>query len=283
MAKDINPVIEKCDFIQYNSCKSCDVLYSFSVGSDEACSFLCPNREVNYFGSGSGAPQRNCALKKCPDTAPYQSEDGSCYETEKEAENVFEHADEDDFENEDIIDRNLEYKTPLENGKCPDNYILYNSTCRLCNDPSDWYDVKKENEKNCHLCKNRIYKFYKKWDVALCENTCPEKDQFKRWDGRCFSCDTSKAVSIETHCNIENDCNDICPNRTIIKRIGGNVPSVPNCPKEKPMMDDEGICYSCSVPIPIGIVWNKDFCHRFCPNERHLENGFCVLNTKREE
>lgn len=73
----------ECDFIQLNACQSCDSLYSFPVGDSRACSFLCPNREANDFGSGSGSMQTNCALKRCPDTAPYQNEEGSCYKTKE--------------------------------------------------------------------------------------------------------------------------------------------------------------------------------------------------------
>ena len=210
----------ECDFIQLNACQSCDSLYSFPVGDSRACSFLCPNREANDFGSGSGSMQTNCALKRCPDTAPYQNEEGSCYKTKEEAENVFTNKRGNLFENENILHPN-----------------------------------RKE--------------------------ACPEKNQFKRWDGRCFSCDIPKVVWVGKHCNSSSkECDNICPNRTIIKSIGGNAPSVPNCPKEKPLMDDEGVCYSCSTPIPIGVAWNKDFCHRFCPNERHLNSigDLCILN-----
>ncbi len=53
----------ECDFIKFNKCQSCDNPLAFNVGSDAACSYLCPNREINYAGSGSAVLARNCALK----------------------------------------------------------------------------------------------------------------------------------------------------------------------------------------------------------------------------
>ena len=219
-------VAEECDFLKLNVCFSCDDPHVFVVGSNEACSFLCPGRVINFEGSGSGMTQINCALEKCPSEYPFQSKYGSCYKTQKEAENDY-----GDFEEKFNFDNST---------------VIYNES-----------------------------------EIESTKKDCPKENQFKRWDEKCFSCNYPKAVRVETHCNLEETCDDICPNRTIIKSIGGNVPSVPNCPTEKPMMDDEGICYSCDTPIAIGVRWNPDFCHRFCPNKRHLKNGVsCVLNEK---
>lgn len=55
---------EKCDFIKFNECLSCDSRFAFSVSSEEICTFFCPNREVNYKGSGSVVINYNCVLNK---------------------------------------------------------------------------------------------------------------------------------------------------------------------------------------------------------------------------
>lgn len=211
-----------CDFIKFNRCESCDDRFAFSVGSAEACTFLCPNREVNYEGSGSAVTQINCALKECPKEFPYKSPYGSCFATQREADSGYElNTVMGNFNEDDILDG-----------------------------ISD--------------------------DVS-----CPADKPLKRWDGACFSCNEEKAVRIETDCNIEQDCEDMCPNRTILYWIGGNVPSVPNCPPDKPLMDDEGICYACDVPIVVGLTWNERLCERFCPNER--EGGaWCALKERKE-
>lgn len=75
-----------CDFIQFNRCESCDDRFAFVVGSEEACTFLCPNRETNNEGSGSHVLRINCALKECPKEFPYKSPYGSCFATQYEAE-----------------------------------------------------------------------------------------------------------------------------------------------------------------------------------------------------
>lgn len=33
------------------------------------------------------------------------------------------------------------------------------------------------------------------------KKNCTEENQFKRWDGKCFSCNYLKTVRVETHCN----------------------------------------------------------------------------------
>ena len=100
-------------------------IYAFSVGSDEACSYLCPNREVNHYGSGSLVVARNCALKKCPDNAPFQSEYGSCFATEEEARKDICYAC------DAPVPVGLEWNTRLCQRFCPDNRHLEWHNCVL--------------------------------------------------------------------------------------------------------------------------------------------------------
>lgn len=262
----------ECDFIQFNACQSCDNPLAFSVGSDEACSYLCPNREVNYENSGTQVIIRNCALKKCPDNFPFQAVNGSCFATKSDAEYYEEELIEENTNNDNIY---VSSSTFVKNGKCPENKpIMTKETCHSCEELDDW-DV---SEEKCAKCPNRVFKFYSKWDVAQCEPKSHKDKPLRRWDGTFFSCDESKTIRIETHCNFDKDCEDVCPNRTVLYRIGGNIPSVPNCPPDKPLMDREGICYSCDVPISVGLEWNERLCQRFCPTKRHLWGMECVLN-----
>lgn len=210
----------ECDFIQFNKCYSCDDRYAFSVGSDEACSALCPNRISNNEGSGSHVIAHNCALTICPADFPFQSSFGSCFATQEEA-------DIDDGENQ------------------------------------------QENTNNDNILDNYTD------DIA-----CPSDKPLQRWDGACFSCDESKAVRLPSHCNINGDCEDFCPNRTILYWAGGNIPSIPNCPPDKPLMDSEGICYPCDTPVAVGLDYNERLCQRFCPNEREISGIYCVLKRK---
>lgn len=263
----------ECDFIKFNTCRSCDDRFAFSVGSDETCAFLCPNREINYEGSGTQAIRRNCALKKCPPEFPFSSEDGSCFATKEEAkaENDYEPG----VNNEGILTRTYATAPLAINGKCPENLpIKASGKCFSCDENNNF----SISEEECDKCPNRIYKKYPKWEVEQCESRAPADKPLQRWDGKFFPCDERAAVRVATHCNIEEDCEELCPNRTILYWVGGNVPSVPNCPPDKPMMDSEGICFACDTPIDIGVDNNTRLCKKFCPNERHLKAYLCVLN-----
>ncbi len=263
---------DKCDVIKYNQCISCDDLYAFSVGSDEACAYLCPNREVNHHGSGSAVLARNCALKKCPENAPFQSEYGSCFATQEEAEKDFDSDRYDNINNDNIREKIA--KKP-QNGKCPEDFPLrYSNECYACDEIRELHI----SESECKKCANRIHKHYPKWRVESCELIVPKDKPLVRWDGAYFSCNEPKVIRVQTHCNIEEDCEDVCPNRTILYWVGGNIPSVPNCPKDKPLMDSGGVCYACDTPVPVGLEWNTKLCQRFCPDSRHLEGENCVLN-----
>ncbi len=265
----------ECDFIRFNKCQSCDDPYGFWVGSSEACAFLCPNRVVNYNGSGASLIVRNCVLKQCPEAFPFQSKDGNCFKSKEEADNDSGTDSVQDGNNDNIQKGGYSSAPFAQNGKCPQNRpLLYSDRCFSCDETDDLSITEDE----CKKCPNRIYKFYPNWEVGACEIPCPEDKPLQRWDGTCFSCDEPKVVRIMTHCNIERDC-EICPNRTILYDVGGNVPSIPNCPEDKPLIDSEGICYSCDTPVSVGLGWgNNSLCDYFCPNERHLEGNKCVLN-----
>lgn len=244
----------ECDFIQFNECQSCDDPLAFSVGSDEACSYLCPNREVNHDSGGFHVLARNCALKKCPEDFPYRGEQGSCFANHPDASEEIE-----ENISEEILNASPFATAPYAiDNQCPeDKPLLYSNKCFSCDDIDDF----SISETECAKCPNRVYKFYPQWNVRQCERS-PQKDKpLQRWDGVSFSCDEPNSIRTKTHCNIEEDCEDICPNRTILYDIGGNVPSIPNCPPDKPLMDSEGICYSCDVPIPVGLkTLNKAGC-----------------------
>ena len=262
----------ECDFIKFNKCQSCNSPAAFTVGSDEACSYLCPNREINYEGSGSSVLQRNCALKKCPEDFPHRGKYGSCLKTDQDDSDTAE----DNENNEKIEEYSFESAPYAIDNQCPeDKPLLYSGKCFSCNDFSDF----SISEAECAKCPNRIYKLYPNWGVESCEPPLQKDKPLQRWDGVSFSCDEPRVIRIKTHCNIEEDCEDICPNRTILYYVGGNIPSVPNCPPDKPLMDDEGICYSCDVAIPVGLTFNERLCQRFCPTQRHLSESKCVLNN----
>lgn len=261
-----------CDFIQFGECGSCDDPYSFLVGSTESCAYLCPNREVNYNGSGSSVVARNCALKECPAEYPFQSEYGDCYKTLEEADLNMGRP----YERVSMPDYSSEKISLPSDGLCPQPFPMQDyKKCYSCAYPNDLHI----SESECQKCPNRIYKYYPRRDLQICEKPCPPDKPVKQWDGTCFACDTPGIIGTPSHCNLERDC-EVCPNRTIRYQPGGNAPSVPNCPPDKPLMDSEGICFACDTPVPVGLEWgNQKNCEHACPKTRHLYGNECVLNT----
>lgn len=264
-----------CDFIQHNQCYSCDEPLAFSVGSPQSCAYLCPNRTVNTEGSGSAWTAYNCALKECPKDRPYAAQNGSCFATQEEAEN-----NSFDYNTDNTYVPDADDNTPriiAQDGKCPeDKPLLSYNACYDCQ-AKGGLSISAEE---CAKCSNRIYKTYPKMRASYCELECPPDKPLKNWDEECYSCDEKLIVRLDTHCNIEEDCEDICPNRTILYGIGGNVPSIPNCPADKPLMDREGICYPCDAPIAIGLEFNERLCTQACPTQREMIDGYCQLINK---
>ena len=269
---------DSCDFVIYNKCISCDIPYAFEVGYDSNCTEVCSNRDVSVEGSGYYS-RKFCFLKQCPDDKPYRHSDGSCYEDENHVpgwDNEYKgfydmYAD---------VTANVTKSVPANNGKCPQEApLLHQNECFSCSEIKNL----PISEDECNKCPNRKYIYSSKWQHGECTLPCPVDKPLKRWDGSCFSCDEEKVVALETWCNFDIDC-DVCPNRTILHATGGNIPSVPNCPPDKPLIDSHGICYSCDTTQYIDLRWNRDLCTEICPN-RHLNtaNDSCILNGMKFE
>lgn len=262
----------KCDFIIYNKCISCDTPYAFEVGFDANCTEVCPNREVYAEGS-SYYSRKLCFLKQCPDDKPFRDHDGSCYEDENHIPK---------WNNEykgfyDMFsDAAIKETKPIVSidNRCPQKYpLLQQGKCFSCSEIRNL----TISEEECNKCPNRKFVYSKQWKHGECTLPCPSDKPLKRWDGVCFSCDEKKVVALETWCNFDIDC-DVCSNRTIIHAIGGNIPSVLNCPSDRPLIDSHGICHSCETTQYVDVRWNKNFCTKTCPN-RYLNtrNDSCIL------
>ncbi|MBQ8482633.1 MAG: hypothetical protein IJ532_08925 [Alphaproteobacteria bacterium] len=273
-----NNSFKDCDFIIYNKCISCDTPYAFEVGYNSNCTMVCPNRDVLYEGVGYYS-RKFCFLKQCPDDKPYRDSDGSCYEDEN-------HIPRWDNEYKGFYDMYADatadeiWTFSANNGKCPQEApLLEQNKCFSC------FEIQNLSisEKECDKCPNRKYIYSKQWKHGECTLPCPSNKPLKRWDGKCFSCDEKKAVALETWCNFDIDC-DVCPNRTILYSVGGNIPSILNCPPNKPLMDSHGVCYSCDTPQYIDVKWNGDLCTKICSN-RYLDttNDSCILNGMKFE
>jgi hypothetical protein len=269
---------DKCDFIIYNKCISCDTPYTFEVGFDKNCIEICPNRDTYTIGTGYYS-HTYCFLKQCPTDRPYRSNDSSCYEDEGHVPNwknkykgFYDMFLDDDIREQTEISAN--------NNQCsPQAPLFNNGKCFSCNETKNL----PISEDECRKCSNRKYIYSKQWNHGECVLPCPDDKPLKRWDGKCFSCDEKKVVSLETWCNFDINC-DVCPNRTIIYGVGGNIPSILNCPTDKPLMDAHGTCYSCETRQYVDVRWNSDICEKNCSN-RYLNdlNDSCILKGMKFE
>ena len=264
--------LKNCDFIIYNTCVSCYTPYAFEVGFEQNCTEICPNRKTSVEGSGYYS-RTYCFLKECPIGKPFRYHDGSCYEDENHIPlwNNNHKGFYDMFADDNI---NTSLKITADNGKCSsDTPLLHNNECFSCNETKNL----PISETECRKCSNRQYIYSKQWNRGECVLPCPPDKPLKRWDGKCFLCDEKKVVPLETWCNFDVNC-DVCPNRTILYAIGGNIPSILNCPLNKPLMDAHGTCYSCETEQYVDVRWNSDSCNKICPN-RYLDttNDSCIL------
>lgn len=272
-ARADNNNFKDCDFVIYNKCISCNTPHAFEVGYEANCTSVCPNRDVLTDGVGYYS-RKFCFLKQCPEDRPFRDHDGSCYEDENHVPrwnnkyqgfyDMFADATANEIKH-----------TFVDNGKCPQEMpLLEQNECFSCSETKNLSITEKE----CEQCPNRKFVYSEQLQHGECILPCPSDKPLKSWDGTCFSCDEKKVVTLETWCNFDVDC-DVCPNRTILHSIGGNIPSILNCPPDKPLMDSHGVCHSCSTPQFIDVRWNSNLCSTVCPN-RYLNttNDSCILN-----
>ncbi len=253
---------EKCDMIIHNKCFSCDTPFAFPVANEISCGLVCPNRRVNNSGSFKEYIQNNCMLKKCPENLPYRDEFGSCTASEDGKNTYADEFRKQTFNDDPIPEAMKRKKIRIVEGTCPDDYpLLRDGECYSCEEPEILYIPASE----CRKCPNRTHTDPEKY----CSLICPPDKPLKRWDGMCFSCSEPKSVQIDRECNSDKDCN-VCPNRIVVKGPEAYVFSVPKCPSDKPLIDDEGMCFSCDFPGPVALQWNSLKCDELCPGQREM-------------
>jgi len=271
----------------------CDSPLSYEVGTDEECIKECPNREVNYEGSGSAYLVRNCALKKCPSDKPLRTNFGNCFSCDEPKLPIG-----DDVENCSVCPNRVEVKRygticPLK--KCPSDASLraWLDRCHACDDKDDYAEVAK----NCDVCPNRI-KAKNKFGQERCklppeqpdpnavmakDGKCPPDKPLMRWDGRCFPCDAIEDIAIDSKCNDKwGICESVCPNREIVYGMGGNPPSILKCPTDKPLRDGLGRCQACDYEWDINMQFqDPKKCENICPNRFQIGGYLCIPKTSK--
>lgn len=262
--------VQKCDVIAEMKCISCDSRESFEVGSKEACQSLCPDRII----ISSHPKALYCALRKCPGDSPYRDDfSGTCkssLDEEDKTTTLF------DKKMEEIRNDEMRLTVTAVNGRCPDDFpIFYMNRCYPCNYK---YELSVSKDK-LTLCPERIAVAYP-WNPDS-ENIetylkCPDNKPLRSWTGECFSCDYPETVNVLSQCLEDDTICDTCPNRTILPQVGGNRRSILNCPADRPLMDNKGICFPCDTNIDIQVYGMEDSCVKYCPQTRELQNDLCI-------
>ena len=100
--------------------------------------------------------------------------------------------------------------------------------------------------------------------------TCPDKYPLLGWDGYCYSCDEEDAISLKDKDSCERVCNGENGRTKRVKTFSDCV--LDQCPKDKPLKDTWGSCFSCEYDAPVSDVVNCSL----CPN-RKVKNKECVI------
>jgi len=257
----------KCDTYIMGKCFSCYSPMTFEISSDEICQEICPERIVIHAWKRSF-----CALKRCPLLYPYRDQEtGDCRSTQQLPIDI-------EINKVNVAERKHKkwYSIPAKNNKCPsDKPLLSKDFCYPCNYK---YPLSVDKGLLTH-CPNRInisYPWKKANNEALTYLICPKDKPLYHWSGVCYSCDYPDVVPVLTQCLENKKICDVCPNRTILPLSGGNRPSILNCPKSKPLMDINGICFSCDTFLKINVKEMEDSCQAYCPTQRVLQGNLCI-------
>lgn len=224
---------------------TCEEAASFGLGTPDLCSKLCPNREVVMLEAGSSGFAYYCALRVCPADKPLRDKYGSCYACNENAP-IFE----------------------IENCTvCPNRYEQQGE-CLLKADIGTT-DSKANIRSEGQAAEENVFV-----DEGM---PCPFDRPLRRYDNACLKCDVEEEVSLDSICNFENNCEAACPNRAIIRGIGGSPSSVLKCPLERPLIDSVGMCLSCDEESDIDVEYNEQNCERYCAGKRYLFLSKCIM------
>ena len=139
---------------------------------------------------------------------------------------------------------------------CPNRVKISNGSCGIiANCPGD--KPLKGEDGECYSCDDPEGIFV--LDCSVCPNrkiirghcslsTCPVDKPMREEFGNCSSCDMLKYIPF-----IAEDQCALCPNRKVIKHINNGC-ALSSCPKDYPLQDLDGSCYSCDEPKGITLL-----------------------------
>ena len=113
-----------------------------------------------------------------------------------------------------------------------------------------------------------VYRVANGWNDNYCSIPCGE-GTFTGNDGKCYSCDEEKNISVY---GVSHDGCERCPDT----RNRYNDMCVPKCPTDAPLRGADNKCYPCDTEERVNVQNITDACME-CYEERTLDGNYCVL------
>ena len=152
---------------------------------------------------------------------------------------------------------------PVNSKGCPNATPLKDWTGK-CHSCEEVERISADSKTECETVCNGLHgrsKRVNKLDCILAH--CPKNKPLRDHWGECVPCDYEKPTKADENCSIS------CPNRTIRK----DKCVIADC-SNRPLLDFEGVCYSCNTKESVQVEKGK--CTSVCPNRK--ESGSWQYN-----
>lgn len=153
---------------------------------------------------------------------------------------------------------------PVNSKGCTNSKPLmgWDDECHTCEETEKIHLRNEDDcEKVCNGTHGRSKRVKKSWDCAL--ESCPNDKPLNDGWGNCYSCDFD-APTDDDNCSL-------CPNR----RVKNGKCVIADC-TNRPLVDENGVCYSCNTEEDISMEKGK--CTSICPNR--VEQGSWSFGDK---
>ena len=248
-----------CDYEDY--CYACDSEYAFEPNNSNACSTICPERQISPSGWYCGL---RCGMGEAEDK-PLTDFYGYCYSCDSTSVvEVF------DGECSEICPNRVKVGNTCVllcgQGIYADQPLTdikdsWNITCQYCDTSSPVY-VGKDG-KCSDVCPGRILT-----SSGYCAKPCPSHMPLMASDGTCHTCDETSSITVGQ----DGQCENLCSNRVKdgyycrLKCGEGDL-------QDKPLVDRNGNCHSCDEEKGISVA-SASQCEDICSNRVYNSNSY---------
>lgn len=238
----------------FDKCYSCDTTEAVAVSEShfgEKYDHFCPNRMIH----GTDVVESYSVLK-CPQNRPLMDRFFMCWRCDEETPIDLSFNQETNA----MYCLNKRYLEGFWSYKCPNNKeYLSHSACFQCK--GVWYMEKCYNPEDLPETKRKNCVF--------------------ETSTHCHNCDDLQSFEV----GYWSMCEEYCPNRTYNLENLGSHPSTANCalkecPKDAPLRDKVGSCYSCDTTweyVTDADIQNCDV----CPNRYVDKDGNCLIKGQK--